>query len=174
MLPAQTVPAKQGPLPGQVAVCRHRTVTPNPVLVNPESFMEASQSAGAYTHDCHTGRLWWLLLYAECRGKTELLFLHASPYLVQLCPFIRLCVMRFLTSQALLLPCEPGHRVGKYWPMISNILNNFYHLDIFGCFWAHYLGHFCPWNSLHSEIFSFFLSLPRNFPDDTKNDLLSG
>ena len=47
LLPAQTVSAKQGPLPGQVGVCRHRTVTPNPVLVNPESFMEASQSAGA-------------------------------------------------------------------------------------------------------------------------------
>ena len=44
---AQTVSAKQGPLPGQVAVCRHRTVTPNPVLVNLESFMETSLSAGA-------------------------------------------------------------------------------------------------------------------------------
>ena len=30
-----------------MAVCRHRTVTPNPVLVNPESFMETSWSAGA-------------------------------------------------------------------------------------------------------------------------------
>ena len=47
LLLAQTVSAKQGPLPGQVAVCRHRTVTPNPVPVNPESFMEASRSAGA-------------------------------------------------------------------------------------------------------------------------------
>ena len=47
LLPAQTVSAKQGPLPGQVVVCRHRTVTPNPVLVNPESFMESSRSAGA-------------------------------------------------------------------------------------------------------------------------------
>ena len=47
MLLAQTVSARQGALSGQVAVCRHRTVTPNPVLVNPESFMEASRSAGA-------------------------------------------------------------------------------------------------------------------------------
>ena len=47
LLQAQTVSAKQGPLPGQVAVCRHRTITHNPVLVNPESFMEASRSAGA-------------------------------------------------------------------------------------------------------------------------------
>ena len=28
-------------------MCRHRTVKPNPVLVNPESFMETSRSAGA-------------------------------------------------------------------------------------------------------------------------------
>ena len=47
LLPSQNVSAKQGPLPGQVAVRRHRTVTPNPVLVNPESFMEASRSTGA-------------------------------------------------------------------------------------------------------------------------------
>ena len=46
LLPAQTVSAKHGPLPGQVVVCRHRTVTPNPDLVNPESFMETSRSAG--------------------------------------------------------------------------------------------------------------------------------
>ena len=47
MLLAQTVSAKQGPLPCQVVVCRHRTVPPNPSLVNPQSFMEASQSPGA-------------------------------------------------------------------------------------------------------------------------------
>ena len=28
-------------------MCRHRTVSPNPVLVKPESFMETSWSAGA-------------------------------------------------------------------------------------------------------------------------------
>ena len=33
------------------AVCRHRTVTPNLVLVNPESFIEASRSAGALSLD---------------------------------------------------------------------------------------------------------------------------
>ena len=47
LLPAHTVSGKQGPLPGQVPVFKHRTVTPNPGLVNPESFMVASQSAGA-------------------------------------------------------------------------------------------------------------------------------
>ena len=47
LLPTQTVSAKQGPLPGQVAVSRHRTVTPDPGLVNLECFMEASRSAGA-------------------------------------------------------------------------------------------------------------------------------
>ena len=47
LLPAQTVSAKQGPLPDPVAVCRHRTVTRNPVPANPESFMETSRSAGA-------------------------------------------------------------------------------------------------------------------------------
>ena len=47
LLPFKTVSAMQGPFPGQVAVGRHRTVTPNPVLVNPESSMEASRSAGA-------------------------------------------------------------------------------------------------------------------------------
>ena len=47
LLPAHTVSAKQGLLPVQVAVCRHRTVTPNPGLVTSESFMEASGSAGA-------------------------------------------------------------------------------------------------------------------------------
>ena len=51
LLPAQTVSAKQGPLPGQVTVCRHRTVTPNPVFVYPESSMEASRSAGALIVD---------------------------------------------------------------------------------------------------------------------------
>ena len=45
--PAQTVSTKHGPLPGQLAVCRHRTITPNPDLVNPESVMEASWSARA-------------------------------------------------------------------------------------------------------------------------------
>ena len=45
--PCHTVSARQGPLPGQLAQCRHRTVTPDPGLVNPESFMEASRSAGA-------------------------------------------------------------------------------------------------------------------------------
>ena len=40
LFPAQTLFAKQGPLPGQVAVWIHRTVSPNPGLVNPESFME--------------------------------------------------------------------------------------------------------------------------------------
>ena len=47
LLPAQTVYAKEGPLPGQVAVLRHRTVPPNSGLVNPESFMETSQYSGA-------------------------------------------------------------------------------------------------------------------------------
>ena len=47
LLPAHTVSARQGPLPGQKAQCRYKTVTPDPGLVNPESFMEASQSAGA-------------------------------------------------------------------------------------------------------------------------------
>ena len=47
LLPAQTVSAMQWPLAVHVAVCRHRTVTPNPFLVNPESFMEASWFAGA-------------------------------------------------------------------------------------------------------------------------------
>ena len=43
-------------------MCRHRTVTPNPVLVNPESFMEASRSPGALpTHLFHNGfRKPWL------------------------------------------------------------------------------------------------------------------
>ena len=36
-----------GLLPGQLALCRHRTVTLNPGLVNLESFMETSRSAGA-------------------------------------------------------------------------------------------------------------------------------
>ena len=47
LLPAQTVFAKQGPLPDQVAVWIHWTVSPNPGLVNPESFMETSWSARA-------------------------------------------------------------------------------------------------------------------------------
>ena len=47
LLPAKTVAAKQGSLHGQVAVSRCRTVTPDPGLVNPESFMGASRSAGA-------------------------------------------------------------------------------------------------------------------------------
>ena len=47
LLPALTVSAKQGPLPGQVAVWRHRTAPPNPGLVNPESFMETSRFTGA-------------------------------------------------------------------------------------------------------------------------------
>ena len=47
LLLAQTVSAKQGPVPSQVAVRGHRIVTPNPGLVNLESFMEISQSAGA-------------------------------------------------------------------------------------------------------------------------------
>ena len=38
---------RQGPLPGQLAHWRHRTVTYDPGLVNPEFFLEASQSAGA-------------------------------------------------------------------------------------------------------------------------------
>ena len=46
LLPAKTVSDKQGPLHGQVAVSRHRTFTPDPGLVNPESFMEDSRSAG--------------------------------------------------------------------------------------------------------------------------------
>ena len=46
-VPAKTVSAKKAPLPGQVAVCRHRTAKHNPNLVNPESFIEASLSAGA-------------------------------------------------------------------------------------------------------------------------------
>ena len=44
LLLAQTVSARQGPLPGQVAQCRHRTVTPHPGHVNPESFMEVPGS----------------------------------------------------------------------------------------------------------------------------------
>ena len=47
LLLAQTVSAKQGPLPGQVAVWIHRTVTPNPGLLHPESVMETSRSARA-------------------------------------------------------------------------------------------------------------------------------
>ena len=47
LLPAHSVSAKQGPLPGKVAVYRHGTVTPNPGLVILESFMEASQSFDA-------------------------------------------------------------------------------------------------------------------------------
>ena len=49
LLPALTVYARQGPLPGQLAHCRHMTVTPDPGLVNPEYFMEASRSTGAQT-----------------------------------------------------------------------------------------------------------------------------
>ena len=45
--------AKQGPLPGQVAVCRNMTVKPNPVLVNPESVMEATWFAGALPPTTH-------------------------------------------------------------------------------------------------------------------------
>ena len=47
MLSAPTVSAKQGPLPGQVIVWRHRSVTPTSGLVNPESVMETLLSAGA-------------------------------------------------------------------------------------------------------------------------------
>ena len=47
LLPAQTVSS----LPGLVAEWRHMTVTPNPGLVNPESFVETSRSAGALI--CH-------------------------------------------------------------------------------------------------------------------------
>ena len=47
LLPAHTVFARQGPLPGQLAQCILRTIPPNLGLVNPESFMEASWSAGA-------------------------------------------------------------------------------------------------------------------------------
>ena len=47
LLPAHTVSARQGPLPGQLVQCRQRTVTSDPGLVNPDSFMEASRSAGA-------------------------------------------------------------------------------------------------------------------------------
>ena len=47
MLPAPTVSAKQGPLPGQLMVWRQRNVTPNSGLVNPESVMETLRSAGA-------------------------------------------------------------------------------------------------------------------------------
>ena len=43
--------AKQWPLPRQLAQCRHRTVRPDPGLLNPESFMEASRSAGALMCD---------------------------------------------------------------------------------------------------------------------------
>ena len=42
-----SISARQGPLPGQLVQCRHRTVTPDPGLPYPESFMEASRSAGA-------------------------------------------------------------------------------------------------------------------------------
>ena len=51
-----TVSARQGPLPGQLALCRHRTVTPGPGLVNPESFMEASPSTWAI-HEVHGQKL---------------------------------------------------------------------------------------------------------------------
>ena len=47
LLPVTTVSARQGPLPGHLSQCRHRTVTPDPGLVSPESFMEGSWSAGA-------------------------------------------------------------------------------------------------------------------------------
>ena len=46
LLPAHTV-YWQEPLPSQLAQCIHRTATPDPGLVNPESFMEASRFAGA-------------------------------------------------------------------------------------------------------------------------------
>ena len=54
LLPAQTVSAKEGPLPGKATVWRHRTVPPNPGLVNPESFTETSRSAGALDQYCPT------------------------------------------------------------------------------------------------------------------------
>ena len=47
LLPAQTVSAKQGLLHGQVALCRHRTVTPNPALANPKTFINAPLSVGS-------------------------------------------------------------------------------------------------------------------------------
>ena len=50
LLPAHNVSARQGPLPGHLAQSRHRTVTPDPGLLNPEYIMEPSRSAGALLH----------------------------------------------------------------------------------------------------------------------------
>ena len=47
---------KPGPIHGQVAVCRHRTVTPNPGLVNPVSFIEASLFARSLVRRLEAGR----------------------------------------------------------------------------------------------------------------------
>ena len=49
-----SVSAKQEPLPGKAAVWRHRTVPPNPGLVNPEYFTETSRSPGALKQYCPT------------------------------------------------------------------------------------------------------------------------
>ena len=47
MLPANTLSARPWALPGQLAKCRHRTVTPDPGILNPESVMEPSRFAGS-------------------------------------------------------------------------------------------------------------------------------
>ena len=38
--------ARQGPLPGQAALCRQRNITPDPGFENHESFMKAAWSLG--------------------------------------------------------------------------------------------------------------------------------
>ena len=48
--------SEQGLLPGQVAVCRHRTVTPYHGLANPVSSIEASLSAGSLVRRLEAGR----------------------------------------------------------------------------------------------------------------------
>ena len=48
LLPIWTVSARQGPLPGQVFLYRYRTSTHNPVLVNPQSFMEVLKKSSPY------------------------------------------------------------------------------------------------------------------------------